>query len=135
MKSELQCLVCARTFSVETTNTMSVDEDTAKSITRVSMTSRDVHDNRGGGPKDSRGWFETPDDMEVQVLVMCDGTNNIQYMLAEYIGDDEDDDDEDKNDNDGEEKGKEQKQYQANVFTNIMRRLVRMYDYIFISWG
>ena len=134
MKSEPQCPVCDRPFSMETTNKVSYDKETAKSITRVHMTSSSVHDDRGGGPKDSRGWFETPDDMEVQVLVMCDGTNNIQYMLAEYIGDDEDDDDEDKNDNDGEEKGKEQKQYQANVFTNILRRIIRLYDYGLISW-
>ena len=131
---EPQYPVRAGNFFMETNTMVSNNEETTESITRVHMTSSSVHDNRGGGPKDSRGWFETPDDMEVQVLVMCDGTNNIQYMLAEYIGDDEDDDDEDKNDNDGEEKGKEQKQYQANVFTNIMRRIIRLYDYGLISW-
>ena len=73
------------------------------------MTSRDVHDNRGGGPKDSRGWFETLDEMDVQVLAMFEGINNIQDMLDYYIADDKENDDEDKDDdyNEGEEKGTE----------------------------
>ena len=115
---------------METTPTVSDDEETAESITRVRMTSRAVHDDRGGGPKDGRGWFETLDDMEVQVLAMCDGANDIQDMLAEYIGDDDEDDD----DEQGDDEGKERERYQANVFTNIMRRLVRLYEYGFISW-
>ena len=65
---------------------------------------------------------------------MCNRTNNIQDMLAKYIGDDKGYYYEDDDDNDGEEKGKEWEQYQANVFTNIMRRLVRLYEYRFISW-
>ena len=71
------------------------------------MTSGDVNNNRGGGPKDSRSWFETLDDMEVQILAMCDGTNNIQDMLEKYIGDDEDNDGKDDNENNKKEKGKE----------------------------
>ena len=70
VKSELQCPVCSRPFSMETTTTLSDDKETNKSTTRVRMMYRAVHDYRGGGPKDSRGWFETLDDMEVQVLAM-----------------------------------------------------------------
>ena len=92
---------------METTTTVSDNEETAKSITRVRMTSRAVHEDRGGCTKDSRGWFETLEDMEVQVLAMCDGTNDIKGMLAKYTGDNEDNDDKDDDDNDGEEKGKE----------------------------
>ena len=92
---------------METTTTVSDNEETAKSITRVHMTSSSVHDDRGGGPKDSRSWFETLDDMEVQILAMCDGTNNIQDMLEKYIGDDEDNDGKDDNENNKKEKGKE----------------------------
>ena len=103
---------------METTTTMSDDKETSESITRVRMTSRAVHDDRVGGPKDSKGWFETLDDMEVQVLAMCDGTNNIQDIVAKYIGYNEDNDDEDDADNDGEDKGKARERYQANVFTN-----------------
>ena len=93
---------------METTNTVSDKEETAESITRVRMTSRAVRDDRGGSPKDSRGWLETLDDIEVQVLAMCDNTNNIQDILAKYIRDDEENDDEDNDDHNGEEKGKEQ---------------------------
>ena len=115
---------------------MSDDKETNKSFTRVRMTPRGIHGDRGGGPEDSRCWFDTLDDMEVQVLTMCNGTNNIQDILAKYIGDDEDDDDDDEDDdvNDGEEKGKAREKYQANVFTNIMRRIVCIYEYGFISW-
>ena len=98
------------------------------------MMSRDVHGDRRGGPKDSRGWFDTLDNMEVQFLAICDGTSVIQDILGKYIRDNEDDDDEDNDDNDGEEKGKEREQYQANVFTNITRRLVQLYEYGLISW-
>ena len=92
---------------METTTTVSDEKETAKLITRVRKTSRAVHDDRGGGPKYSRGWFETLDNMEVQVLAMCDGTNNIQDILAKYIGVNEEDDDKDNDENDGEVKGKE----------------------------
>ena len=65
---------------------------------------------------------------------MCNITNNIQDILANYIEYNKDDDDKDDDENDEEEKGKEREQYQANVFTNIMRRIVCIYEYGFISW-
>ena len=86
---------------METNTMVSNNEETTESITRVRMTYRTVHNDRGGGTKDSRGWFKTLDDMEVQVLAMCDGANNIQDMLANYIGENEYNDDEDNNENDG----------------------------------
>ena len=107
MKLEPQCPVCARPFSMETTTTVSNNKETSESITRVNMKTRAVHDNRGRGPKDSRGWSETLVDMEVHVLAICDGTNDIQNMLANYIGDNEENDDKDEYYNDEEEKGKE----------------------------
>ena len=55
---------------MENTNMVSDDKETAESITRVHMTPRTVHGNRGGGLKDSRGWIETLDYMEVHVLAM-----------------------------------------------------------------
>ena len=78
MKSEPQCPVCAGPLSIETTTTVSDNKETTELITRLYMMSRAIHDDRGGGLKDSRGWFKTLDDMEVQVLAMCDGTNDIQ---------------------------------------------------------
>ena len=106
VKSEPQCPVCIRPFYMETTTSVSKDKETSESITRVCMTPRALHNDRGGGPKDSRGWFDTLDDMEVQVLVMCGGTSDIQDMMDKYIGDNEDDDDKYEDDNYGEEKGK-----------------------------
>ena len=100
VKSEPQCPICAGAFFMETTTTVRYDKETAGSITKVHMTSRAVQDNRGGGNKYSRGWFETLDNMEVQVLAMCDGTNDIQDLLAKYIRDDEDNDDKNDDEND-----------------------------------
>ena len=82
VKSESQCTVHGGPYSMETTNMMSNDKDTAKLITRVHMTSRAIQGDRGGGLKYNRGWFETLDDMEVQVLAMCNGTKSIQDMLG-----------------------------------------------------
>uniref|UniRef100_A0A7S4MZR6 Carbamoyltransferase n=1 Tax=Odontella aurita TaxID=265563 RepID=A0A7S4MZR6_9STRA len=103
------------------------EDQEVRTTTRVRMPSRIMHDSR---PDKDRGWFDLLDDLEVQVLAMCDGENDVQDMLAEYL-DDPDDDDE--TGGTGETETQDE-QYQANLFSNIMRRLTRLYEYGFVSW-
>jgi len=79
------------------------------------MPDRPMHNERDGG------WFQILDDLEGEILGVCDGSISLNEIVSEYL----DDTDE------GEEIDAE---YQENIFGNVLRRLVRLYEHTLISW-
>ena len=106
-------------FSLETTTEIGETEEDIRVVNKVRMPNRPMH--KSGG-KDN-GWFELLDDFEMQILTLCDGATDVQDMMKEYV----DEDGLDENDT-------RSMEFQQNLFSNIMRRLTRLYEYGFISW-
>lgn len=97
------------------------DDEEIKTTTRIRMPNRPMHTNK----KDD-GWFEIMDDLEGEILGICDGTVGVSEIVTQYMQTSMDDDDDDNNTN--------AMEFQELVFGNIMRRLVRLYEYTFIKW-
>lgn len=95
------------------------DDDGVETTTRVSMPDRIIHDERNGG------WFELLDDLEGELLGICNGKTSVNDVMNQYlsttaeemVGDDA-----------------ETEEYQEILFSNILRRLTRLYDHTLISW-
>lgn len=88
-----------------------------ETVTKVKMPERPMHDES----KDD-GWFEVLDELEAELLGICDGTVGIEDILEEYNPIIESD------------KEGENAKLDEVFFENLMRRLVRLYEYSFISW-
>lgn len=84
--------------------------------TRIKMPNRPMHN------ENSDDWFPLLDEFEGELLGLCDGTVGVNDMVSQFMPEPEGDarevDDE----------------YQENLLGNILRRLVRLYEYTFISW-
>ena len=102
-------------FTLEESN----ETDSVKTVTRVRMPDRPMHNEKNGG------WFELLDDLEGEILGICDGTVGVSEIVTQYMQIASDDDDDD---------GADNIEFQEMLFGNIMRRLVRLYEYTFISW-
>ena len=111
--------VRAGAFSLESTTEIGETEEDVRVVNKVRMPSRPMH--KSGGKDD--GWFELLDDLEMQVLMLCDGQTDVQDMMKEYVDEEGDD-----------ENDTRSMEFQQNLFSNIMRRLTRLYEYGFISW-
>ena len=89
--------------------------------TFVQIPDRPIHNEMDGG------WFELIDDLEGQLLGMCDGTSSVNDMISYFSAISE----QDKPD----EKYKtEMTEDDQLLIENIIRRLVRLYDSAMISW-
>mmetsp|Transcript_16927 Transcript_16927/g.23954 ORF Transcript_16927/g.23954 Transcript_16927/m.23954 type:complete len:86 (+) Transcript_16927:2-259(+) len=84
----------------------------------VSIQMHDENDKAGG-------WFELIDDLEGELLGVCDGSVGVNEILSQYLETDKDiQKDDPRND----------PKYRELFFENILTRLVRLYDHGFISW-
>lgn len=97
----------------ETTFTVAGDDD-VKPITRVSMPDRPMHDERNGG------WFTLLDELEGELLGICNGKVSVNDLTNEYLT------------NAGDNANNQE--YQEILFGNILRRLIRLYEHTLISW-
>ena len=86
------------------------DEDMFSRTTRVRMPDRILHDDSKDG-----GWVEL-DELDVEILGVCDGENGVQEMIESIV------------DEDGNEVNDEE------TVQAIMNSLVKLFDYTFISW-
>jgi len=111
----------AGAFSLETTTEIGETEEDVRVVNKVRMPSRPMH--KCGG-KD-HGWFELLDDLEMQVLLLCDGETDVRDMVNEYVDTDE---------NGADDNDTRSMEFQQNLFSNIIQRLTRLYEYGFISW-
>lgn len=84
--------------------------------TRVRMPARPMYNER-------EEYFELLDELEGELLSICDGTNQINDIMAHYTATPQD---EEISDSDLEES--------QIIFENIARRLVRLFEHTLISW-
>ena len=98
-------------FSIEADS--SDDNGSSVSKTRVQMIDRPMHNEKDGG------WFELIDDLEGQLLGMCDGTIGVSDILTQFTAEGDYD------------KITEEDQF---LLQNIIQRLVRLYEHTLISW-
>ena len=106
-------------FTIETMTKLGESEGDTQVVTQVRMPDRPMH--KCGG-KDE-GYFELLDDLEAQLLLLCDGEMDVQDMMAEYVDEEGDD-----------ENDTRSMEFQQNLFSNIMKRLTRLYEYTLIHW-
>ena len=90
-------------------------DDDVESVTRVSMPDRPMHDERDGG------WFELLDDLEGEILGVCNGKVSVNDLMNQYLAAADDD-------------MRVDPEFQENLFGNILRRLIRLYEHSLISW-
>ena len=114
--------VRAGAFTLETTTRVGEGGE-IEAVTRVRMEGRPMHRDSGAKGGDG-GYHELLDDLEAQVLLLCDGSMDVQDMMAEYVNEDED----------LYEDESRSQEFQQNLFANIMRRLTRLYEHTLISW-
>jgi carbamoyltransferase len=93
-----------------------MEEESVETKTRVRMPSRPMQHEKGA-------WFEVLDELEGELLSICDGTNTMNDILAQYTAMDDD-----------EEMSKERVEDTQLLLQNIVHRLVRLYEHGLISW-
>jgi carbamoyltransferase len=93
-----------------------IDAEYVVSKTRVKMLARPMH-------HDGDDWFELLDELEGELLSVCDGTNSMNEIFQQYTAMDED-----------EELTKEFLEEADVILQNIVYRLVRLYENTLISW-
>ena len=86
------------------------------SKTLVQMPNRPMHNDKDGG------WFELLDDMEGQLLGICDGTVGVNEMMTQFTA---------MSLEENYDKITEADQF---LLENIISRLVRLYEHSLISW-
>jgi carbamoyltransferase len=99
----------------ETTFTVVGGDEDVRPTTRVSMPDRPMHDERDGG------WFTLLDELEGELLGICDGKVSVNDILNEYLT------------NAGDDNAIDQ-EYQEILVGNILRRLIRLYEHTLIGW-
>jgi hypothetical protein len=97
-------------FESSCTYTGNVD-DVPQLNVRVRMPDRPMHDDREG----KGGWYECTDELEAEVLGMCDGSQGVEEMIQEYVPEDS-------------------KEIDKVLFQNVMNRLCRLFEHTLISW-
>lgn len=96
---------------------MGGDEDNPLgSKTIVQMPDRPMHNEMDGG------WFELLDDLEGQLLGMCDGTMGVNEIMTQFTS---------MNEDASYDKITEDDQL---LLENIIRRLARLYEHTLLSW-
>ena len=100
-------------FEVEQGKT---EEESVQTVTKVRMPDRPMHGNRNE-------WFELLDELEGELLSVCDGSVTLSEIIGYYtaVGQDE---------NIGDEEVKDAE----NLLQNIVQRLVRLYEHTLIGW-
>ena len=95
----------------------STEEEEVDTITRVLMKERPMHHDT------ANSWFTLTDELEGELLSICDGTNTINDMVGYFTARSDDDEITNEDVEDGQE-----------IFQQITRRLIRLYEHSLISW-
>lgn len=93
------------------------DDDAMEPLTKVRMPDRPMHCER------SNSWFELKDELEGEILSVCDGTVVLNDILAQYTAAPDD-----------AEKSEEDIADSQALAEETIRRLVRLYEHTLISW-
>lgn len=92
-------------------------EDDIVTMTKVRMPERPVHDDL------RNEWFELLDELEGEILSVCDGTVTLNDLLAQYTAVPDD-----------KEICKEDMEAAQTLMQNIVHRLVRLYENTLMYW-
>lgn len=94
-----------------------VPDGSIETVTKVRMPGRPMHDDC------SEGWFELLDELEGEILSVCDGTVVLNEILAQYTASPE-----------GKDLSDEDVSDSQVLAENVIHRLLRLYDHTLISW-
>lgn len=114
------CPVRSGSVSFESTFRLkkgATNEEEVETVTRVLMPDRPMHHDT------ANSWFTLTDELEGELLSICDGSNTLNDMVGYFTARSEDDDFSSDDMDDGEV-----------IFKEITRRLVRLHEHSFISW-
>ncbi len=100
------------------------DKSQIITTTRVRMPDRPMHSDNGGA------WFYLLDELEGELLSICDGSANLNEILAQYTAASAGDD----NEKGGIEMNDARVEETQVMLQNIVHRLVRLYEHTLISW-
>jgi predicted NodU family carbamoyl transferase len=92
------------------------DDELVTTTTKVRMPGRPMHGN-------GNEWFTLVDELEGEILAVCDGTVTLNDIMATYTAVDE-----------NSALGQEDLNEAQNLLQNIVRRLVRLYEHTLLSW-
>jgi carbamoyltransferase len=93
-----------------------MEQEEVETTTKIRMPSRPMHHSKNE-------WFETMDELEGELLSVCDGENTLNDILAQYTVMDE-----------GGSVTKEKMEETEMIVQNLVHRLVRLYEHTLISW-
>lgn len=93
-----------------------IDEESVETKTRVRMPARPMH-------HEGNEYFELLDELEGELLSICDGSNTLNDILQQYTAVDE-----------NQEMTKERLEEAEIILQNIVYRLVRLYENTLIAW-
>lgn len=94
----------------------SVDADSVRTLTKVRMPDRPLHGHKNE-------WFELLDELDGELLSVCDGTVTLNEMLLQYTAV-----------QGGQELGNDEMDSAQTLVQNIVGRLVRLFEHTLISW-
>jgi len=100
-----------------------MDKSQIITTTRVRMPKRPMHSDTGGA------WFHLLDELEGELLSICDGSANLNEILAQYTAAGAADDE-----GGGGELDNDRVEETQVMLQNIVHRLVRLYEHTLISW-
>lgn len=109
------------TFSAENSSGNGSDS-ISDTVTLVQIPDRPMHNEMDGG------WFELLDDLEGQLLGMCDGSNGVNDIISYFSAISEQEGQE------GTQQSDKFTEHDQLLVENILMRLVRLYDHTMISW-
>jgi carbamoyltransferase len=92
-------------------------EEEVTTTTRVRMPDRIIHHEQ------KNNWFALTDELEGEILSICDGTNTVNDLMAYFTIKDNDEGYTD-----------EELEESREIFQQITRRLIRLFEHGFLSW-
>lgn len=95
-----------------------MNEENVQTLTKVRMPDRPMHADGG-----KNEWFELIDELEGELLSICDGTVTLNDIMAHFTASPED-----------LQFGKEEVDDAQTILQNVVHRLVRLYEHTLISW-
>lgn len=94
-----------------------MEREEVETVTKIRMPARPMHHSKNE-------WFETMDELEGELLSVCDGETTFNEILAQYT----------MMDDDGGSMSEEKLEETEMIVQNIVHRLVRLYEHTLISW-
>jgi len=95
------------------------EQNGVETKTRVSMPNRIIHDERNGG------WFNLIDELEAEILGICDGTVSVNEIINQYL---------DASEESAAGENEQNTEFQEILVNNVLKRIIRLYEHTLICW-